>query len=139
MNPAANTPVPAIVAQMAAQMEAKLRAMKASFKIILPDGTEFGDLEVVVKKKSKRQPRDPLVPRGAYAAVYKPILLSMQPGDVQVFDPHPYGFNVEWYAAAVSAGAVNLWGGWLRAIYHKRQNWVHRVNPHKIRSLTCTL
>jgi hypothetical protein len=84
----AEEPVSELVKMMAQQLEVKLRAMKAEFKIILPDGTQFGDLEVAVKKT--RKPR--------------------QVRDVKEFDPHPYGFNVNWYASAISSSASQMWG-----------------------------
>jgi hypothetical protein len=76
------------------------------FKIILPDGTEYGALEVVVPKARTRRPG--MYPFGALQAYFKPMVEKMTAGDVvQV----PCGeFDPERLRGAISAWTTTNWG-----------------------------
>lgn len=64
-----------------------LRSLKAQYKIILPDGTEYGEL-TVAKAKAKRTFKHP---HGMMSAYFQPLVKDMKPGDVLVIDASIYG------------------------------------------------
>lgn len=66
---------------------ALLNAAKAKYKIILPDGTEYGEL-VVAKARTKRNSKHP---HGMMSAYFQPLIKDMQPGEVLVVDASIYG------------------------------------------------
>lgn len=57
-----------------------LQKSGAQYKIILDDGTEYGELEVQVKKTGTRRPS--LLPRGTLKAFYTPYVAPLEVGDV---------------------------------------------------------
>ena len=103
--------VSAIQTLIAAQVVGKLTAIGAQFKIIMPDGSEYGTLEVAIpstKRTRHRAPDSP--PYGAYSAICNPVLQEMKVGDVATFDASLHGFNTQRFAGAISARAQSLWG-----------------------------
>ena len=87
-----------------------LRAAGVDYKVILPDGTEHGDLEVVVHKKRTRTQR---VPSGSLMPLYKSKLDAAQIGDVvqiSIEDAAKYGATPEGMRSSITAYANNLWG-----------------------------
>lgn len=80
-----------------------LQALKAQYKIILNDGSEFGELEVV---KSNRRPlRYPL---GALRDYYSPFIKDMNVGDVVVV---PIGdFDIDSIQGGICSFAGTTWG-----------------------------
>ena len=61
------------------QLVATLSAMGAKYKIILPDGTEYGELEI--KPADNKKTKNILYPRGATRAYYEPFLSSLRVGE----------------------------------------------------------
>jgi hypothetical protein len=95
-----------VVAKAAQQAITLLTALKADFKIILPTGEEYGNLEVV---RPKERTRVQVNKRGSLSAIYQPIIQEMQVGDVKVV-PVPEGVGVENMRGAIAAFAVTHWG-----------------------------
>lgn len=93
---------------------AMLNALQAQYKIILPDGTEFGTLEVKSKsiKKNKSRIRNPRVPHGTMTPLYKDKIDAAEIGDVIQIDVTnlPAGVNPKMLRSAVTAHATVKWG-----------------------------
>jgi hypothetical protein len=89
-----------VIGVVTADVLRKLSLVKAQYKIILPDGTEFGDLEIVRAKSGVK--RVSTVPRGFYKDIYFPVVQGMQVGDVGEI-PVPEGCKQPALLAAVSA------------------------------------
>lgn len=81
-----------------------LRSLKAQYKIILPDGTEHGEL-VATKPKAKRNSKHP---HGMMSAYFQPLVKDMQPGEVLTIDASIYG-PVD-LRATLSGWCTTRWG-----------------------------
>lgn len=95
-----------VVAKAAQQAIALLTALKADFKIILPTGEEYGNLEVV---RPKERTRVQMNKRGSLSAVYLPIIESMKVGDVMTV-PVPEHLVAEHVRGAMAAYVSKNWG-----------------------------
>ena len=95
-----------VVAKAAQQAISLLTALKADFKIILPTGEEFGNLEIVRPKDRTRNMKHR---RGALSDIYKPFIESMAVGDVVVI-PVPEGIDPLDMRGSMSAFASKNWG-----------------------------
>lgn len=88
-----------------------LNAIKGvQFKIITPDGKEFGDLKVVVKTKGRGAEQRMREGRkfGDIAAYINPILSQMEVGGVTCI---PFNtFTKDVLQRSISGKCVNLWG-----------------------------
>lgn len=88
-----------------------LNAVEAKYKIILPDGTTYGELEAHEPKKRKR--RSANAPGNRYArgetmAYYKPFMENMKAGDAVAV---PYDrFHAPTLAQNINAYSHYLWG-----------------------------
>lgn len=83
---------------------ALLNAAKAKYKIILPDGTEYGEL-VVIPPKPKRNFKHQ---RGELTAYFQPLLEGMQPGEVRTIPADKYG--PVHLRASLSGWCTGRWG-----------------------------
>lgn len=95
-----------VVAKAAQQAISLLNALKADFKIILPTGEEYGNLEIVRPKVFKRIQHNK---RGTLIGVYLPIIESMQVGDVRVVEV-PEGINPDHMRGAMTSYTSKQWG-----------------------------
>lgn len=88
----------------------------AQYKIVMPDGTEFGTLDVVVKKRKRTAGPHPY---GTLQAYFKPLLEDMTLGDVVVvpFD----AFEGERLRSAISAWGAVCWGKGSCSTYINRE------------------
>jgi hypothetical protein len=88
-----------------------LNAMGAQYKIILPDGTAYGELEA--KEPKKKKPKSPneaghRYRRGETLAYYMPFLNAMQPGAAEAI---PFDrFHPPTLAQNVNSMAHHMWG-----------------------------
>lgn len=81
-----------------------LKSLKAEYKIILPDGAEYGDL-VIQPKKAKRQFKYPI---GEMADHYRPFVKNMKPGEVVSV---PLGkFEAEHLRGTMTGHFAKTWG-----------------------------
>lgn len=78
----------------------------AQYKIILDDGTEYGELQVQVKKEMKRRPS--LLPRGTLKKYYEPYISSLEVGDVAEIPVN--GLDAESMRSSLSSWMHNRWG-----------------------------
>lgn len=78
----------------------------AQYKIILDDGTEYGELQVQAKKEMKR--RSSLLPRGALKNHYTPYVCDMQVGEVTEIPTA--GFDAESIRSSLSSWIHGNWG-----------------------------
>ena len=86
-----------------------LEGAKASYKIILPDGTEYGTLETKpVKVKKPKGSRASPYPRGELAGYIMPFLEGMAAGDVVVTPYSEYPGSL--LAARCYSAGFDLWG-----------------------------
>ena len=72
------------------KMAANLSALGADFKILLSDGSAFGNLEVVIKKKSGRVYS---VKKGTYSKIYNPLIDKIEVGHTVMVDCAFYGIS----------------------------------------------
>ena len=79
----------------------------AQYKIILSDGTEFGELQVQAKKEMKR--RSSLLPRGTLIKHYVPYVSNLQVGEVTEIPVS--GFDAESVRSSLSSWIHQNWGG----------------------------
>ena len=92
------------------QFELVLIKAGAKYKIILEDGTQYGDLEVVEKKVIKR--RSSLLPFGTLSNYFKPYVANLDVGDVvsipiDKFDPETLrGSVASWAVTNLGKGSV---------------------------------
>lgn len=84
-----------------------LSSIKAEYKIILPDGTEYGTLEVS-KKGADKPAKVRLYPHGDRSNYMNAILGGMSPGDVISIPTDVY--PIEILAQAAATQAHRLWG-----------------------------
>lgn len=78
----------------------------AKYKIILEDGTQYGDLEVAEKKVIKR--RSSLLPMGTISNYFKPFVEQIEVGDVVSI---PFNsFDAETLRGSLASWAVTNWG-----------------------------
>lgn len=94
---------PAIITKTIPQAMNLLTAAGCQYKIISPDGTEYGQLESVKPKK-----RHHTVPPGTYAKYFVPFLQDVKIGDVACipFGPH----DKKALSGAVTAWCSDRWG-----------------------------
>ncbi|RPJ30103.1 MAG: hypothetical protein EHM17_00375 [Verrucomicrobiaceae bacterium] len=85
-----------------------LNSIKAKYKIISPDGTEYGEL-VLAPVKTKRVSAHPI---GEMSNYYRPMVIDMQPGDMRIVPAGKYeleglrGTMSGWFTARWGKGAV---------------------------------
>ena len=89
-----------------------LAALKAEYKIILPDGTEFGTLETKNKTKKKSKGERTRIPNGIIGPLYKEKVLSAKVGDViQLSITNlPNNITPEMLRSSATAFASGVWG-----------------------------
>lgn len=87
-----------------------LNAAGVDYKVILPDGTEYGDLEVVVLKRRTRNQR---IAHGTMTGLYKQQINNAEVGDViqvSIADIEALGAKPESLRSAATAHASLTWG-----------------------------
>ena len=86
---------------------AMLNAINAKYKVILPDGTEHGELVVVQPKQRGKRQKGPYE-YGALRNYFVPIIKDMKAGDACEipFDK----FDKERLRGAISGWSVHHWG-----------------------------
>lgn len=89
-----------VVYKTVEKMAANLAALNAKFKIVLADGTEFGELEVI---KPKKYTRTYSVRKGAYSEVYKKYVESIQVGQTVKIDVKAHGFDANGFLSSFAA------------------------------------
>ncbi len=85
---------------------AMLQKSGAQFKIILDDGTEYGELEVQVKKAIKRRPS--LLPHGTLTTHFTPYVTELEVGDVSAIPLS--GIDGESLRSSLSSWIHANWG-----------------------------
>lgn len=78
----------------------------AKYKIVLDDGTEYGELQVVQKKEIKR--KSPILPMGTYTNYFRPHMETLPVGGVLAL---PFNdLDPETLRGSVSSWAITNWG-----------------------------
>jgi len=112
-----------IIEQTAQSAIRLLKATKAKFIIVMPDGTTYseGDLHLAEVKTRTRRPST--LPHGTYAALCRPHL-NIAVGDVVEFDIPQGGSNKSLHSA-VTAFFSHEWGvGSAKTCFNKKTNKV---------------
>lgn len=97
---------PEIIIKTIASAVRLLNATGAKYKVISPDGTEYGDLEVKVVKERTRVLKHEL---GYFDRHIKPLITGIKPGDV-VTIPYKDGSTHEEMRSCATAKCHALWG-----------------------------
>ena len=88
------------------QLIAVLSGVEAQYKIILPDGTEYGELTVSVEVEGKRRPL--AHPYGTVTRYVQPYLLALEVGEALEIPAGGYG--LERVRSVSCSCASRLWG-----------------------------
>ena len=87
------------------KMMTLMTAMNCQFKIITPDGQEFGDLEIATTTPG----RNLKYPYGTLSGFYRPLInLDAKIGEVQIIDPGQ--FEAEEIRSSASSYLTKKWG-----------------------------
>ena len=82
---------PAVITKTIAKAVELLKASGAQFKVISPNGDEFGELEVAPEKQKTFR-----FTRGELSSFYKPLLENLKVGEVATFkNPDPSKYDIE--------------------------------------------
>ena len=97
---------PQVITKTIAKAVELLKASGAKFKVISPNGEEFGELEVAVEKKKTFR-----YAHGELASFYKPLLENLQPGEVAMFkNPDPSKYDIEDFRSSACSWISKEWG-----------------------------
>jgi hypothetical protein len=96
-------------------VQSKLKAVGAKWKIVMPDGTEYGELEVVKQKPVKQKKTvdakgNPILPRGTYSKVFGEAVKNMKVGDVLRYDLSTLDLPFNPFASSLGAAIINQYG-----------------------------
>ena len=100
------TQQPAVITKTIAKAVELLKASGAKFKVISPNGDEFGELEVAAEKKKTFR-----FAHGELANHYKPLLENLKVGEVATFkNPDPAKYDIEDFRSSACSWAGKEWG-----------------------------
>lgn len=85
-----------------------LKGVNAKYKILLPDGTEYGELEVQENKARKRRAVLDGRKYGELVLYYRPLIEHMKISDIVVVPFNNY--RPDALSGAISAWACTHWG-----------------------------
>jgi len=85
-----------------------LELLGLEFKVIRPDGFEYGKLEVKPPKPAPKITKLPQYPRGKVRSFFLPFLENMDAGDAKVIDCKAYDSRV--ISRDISSYSVNTFG-----------------------------
>ena len=85
-----------------------LELLGLEFKVIRPDGFEYGKLEVKPPKPAPKITKLPQYPRGEVRSFFLPFLANMNAGDAKVIDCKAYDARV--ISRDISSYSVNHFG-----------------------------
>lgn len=101
-----NQTQPTIVTKTIARAIDMLTASGAKFKVISPNGEEFGELEVAAEKKKTFR-----FAHGELANFYKPLLENLKVGEVATFkNPDPSKYDIEDFRSSACSWISKEWG-----------------------------
>lgn len=88
---------------------AQLNAIGAMYKIIMPDGAEYGTLVAVPPKPEKERKRRPnMYPKGEMIAYWMPFMENAKPGDVVLIPKDK--FDLESLRGGITSWCTRNWG-----------------------------
>ena len=100
------TQQPAVITKTIAKAVELLKASGAKFKVISPNGEEFGELEVAAEKSKTFR-----FTRGELSQFYKPVLENLQVGQVATFkNPDPTKYDIEDFRSSACSWISKEWG-----------------------------
>ncbi len=82
-----------------------LNSSGAKYKIVMPDGSEYGELQIAAPEKQKRERRYPM---GYMRSYYRPLIENMKPGDIVRVPVSE--FDLESLQSGLCAYASANWG-----------------------------
>ena len=102
------TTQPAIITKTIARAVELLKASGAQFKVISPDGTEFGELEVVQHADKKKVFR---FAHGELCRIYKSTLESLKVGEIATIkNPDATKYDLEDIRGSAASWISKHWG-----------------------------
>ena len=100
------TQQPAVITKTIAKAVELLKASGAQFKVISPNGEEFGELEVAPEKSKHFR-----FTRGELSSYYKPLLENLKVGEVATFkNPDPTKYDIEDFRSSACSWISKEWG-----------------------------
>jgi hypothetical protein len=103
-----NNTQPQIVTKTIARAIEMLTASGAKFKVISPNGDEFGELEVT--KPTERKKKVFKHKHGALRDIYLPHMQALQPNEVATITVREAGVTLEDVRGSACAWATKHWG-----------------------------
>jgi len=98
---------PIVITKTIAKAVELLKASGAQFKVISPNGDEFGELEVAPAKGKKTF----RFGRGELSCIYKPTLETLKVGEVATIkNPDPNKFDIEDIRSSACSWISKSWG-----------------------------
>ena len=98
---------PQVITKTIAKAVELLKASGAKFKVISPNGEEFGELEVQPPKAKKTF----RFGHGELANHYKPLLENLKVGEVATFiNPDPAKYDIEDFRSSACSWISKHWG-----------------------------
>lgn len=86
-----------------------LNASGAMYKVIMPDGAEYGTLVAKPPKPEKERKRRPMAfPKGEMIGYWMPFIKDLKNGDVAIIPKDKY--DIESLRAAITSWALRNWG-----------------------------
>jgi hypothetical protein len=115
-----------IFGKIASDVEKRLRAIGAQFAIVMPDGTKYGELEIVPPKKRVQK-----VKRGSWLPIYAPVIDGMKVSDVVTFNPLEAGVDLadrDSFRASILSYARRKWGnGNYESIFNQQTGCIELI------------
>ena len=97
---------PQVITKTIAKAVELLKASGAKFKVISPNGDEFGELEVAPEKQKTFR-----FTRGELSSFYKPLLENLKVGEVATFkNPDPAKYDIEDFRSSACSWISKEWG-----------------------------
>lgn len=88
------------------QLISTLSGMGAKYKIIMPDGTEYGELEI--KSPDNKKTKNIVYPRGTTRAYYEPFLSDLKVGEEAAI---PYAhWDIKILKSNIHSWCFDNWG-----------------------------
>ena len=101
-----NKAQPQVITKTIAKAVELLKASGAQFKVISPNGDEFGELEVAPEKQKTFR-----FTRGELSSFYKPLLENLKVGEVATFkNPDPAKYDIEDFRSSACSWISKEWG-----------------------------
>lgn len=107
------------------QAVAMLEVLGTKFKVITPDGVEYGDLEIKPPKPASKGRNLPRYPRGEVRDLFMPFLVGMKAGQAKVIECKNHDARV--VARDLAAYSANHFGAGSLSCHTDRESNIVQV------------